>query len=83
MVFTSPDASPASAWVAPDMASVISAGKQTADPEAEQQHHRQDVDDVVAVDGRQGEQGEPDRDQREPREQRRAAAPKRMISGSE
>ena len=44
VVLTKPEASPESLGVAPDIASVISAGKARPGAGAEQQHHRQDVD---------------------------------------
>jgi hypothetical protein len=56
------------------MASVISAGKAQARAGAEQDHRRQHVGHVVAVDRRLREHGESSEDQPEAGEQRRPRA---------
>ena len=73
VVLTTPDARPASSAVAPDIASVISAGNAEAGAHAEQQHHRQHLDDVLPVDRRPGEAEQAGGDQPEPRHQHRRA----------
>ena len=75
-MLTKPEARPESLGVAPDIASVISAGNADPGAQTEQQHHRQDVLDVAAVDRRPREQEQPGAgeqqtgDQRIPRAER-------------
>ncbi len=73
VVLTRPEARPASSWVAPDIASVISAGKDAAEPMPSRSIDGQDVASVVAVHRRAGEQQQPDADQHQPGDQRSAA----------
>ena len=75
VVLTRPEARPASSGVAPDIASVISDGKRDRGAGAEQQHDRQDVGHVAAVDRRAGEQEQARRrSSARPGTQRRAGA---------